>query len=529
MKKVELHTHTKHSTDSITSYEDIIKSCLDRGIDVLAVTDHNQVEGALRLAAIAPFKIIIGEEILTKEGEIIGLFLKERILPNLSMKETIKRIKDQGGIVYLPHPFDRVTRKTSIFKDSIERNINEIDIVEAYNGRSVVPWDNIKANRLADKYGKISAIGSDSHTKYEYGRNYNRIDDFNTAYEFLMAMKNAKFKKSPVLYWIFFLTKWARFINKKRLKANRAKYIEGKLSCDICGNKRFTIKYLKRGFISDQYKITDDSYGAHHQIVKCVSCNLVFAYPIDAHKEVVRRYEEFEDPEYEEERKGRSDNQIKILNNINNLFPKKGKILDVGCATGAFLEIAKKDGWEVSGVEPSKWAADIAKNKYKLPVTIGTIDDLRAKPESFDVIVCFDVIEHVNSPRSLILKMYELLKKDGLLCIVTPDKDSLIAKILGEKWWHVRPDHIFYFTERTISLLLMTTNFRIILKSRYGWSFSFDYWLSRLRKNLPLLYEIGISIKKIPILSNLSKRTYRINFQDSLELYCVKDKSYEKY
>lgn len=520
MKKVELHTHTNYSSDSITSFEEIIDSCEALGVDVLAVTDHNQIDGALRLAAMAPFKVIVGEEILTKQGEIIGLFLKTLIPAGLSMDQTIKLIKAQGGLVYLPHPFDKTTRRTSVFTSEIMDFIDDIDIVEIYNGRTVLPWDNYKARKLAKQNNKIMAVGSDAHTKFEYGRNYQIVKDFETPKQFLEVLRKSNTKTSLVLYWIFFITKWARF--KKRTFKSHDKYIIGKENCNLCGGNKFIVVYAKKGLPGDTYKITDNSYGIHHQIVRCLNCNLIFACPIEKQDKVINRYANFEDPEYEIERKGRSENQLKILEKINQMFPKKGRLLDVGCATGAFIELALKDGWDVIGIEPSKWASKIAKEQYGLPVQQGTINSLKIKNQNFDVVVCLDVIEHVNSPRNLLAEINKVLKPNGLLCIVTPDKASKIASLLGEKWWHVRSDHIFYFTEKTINLLLASENFKILTKSRYGWTFSFDYWLSRFKNNIPLLYEIGIFMKKLPFLNYFTKRTYNINFHDSLEFYYVK-------
>ena len=106
--RVDLHSHSFYSKDSLSSFEAIIAGVLRSPLDALALTDHDKFEGALELQKRAPFLVIPGEEIKTKNGEIIGLFLKEWIPPQLSPIETIDRIREQDGIVYVPHPFDRV-------------------------------------------------------------------------------------------------------------------------------------------------------------------------------------------------------------------------------------------------------------------------------------------------------------------------------------------------------------------------------------------------------------------------------------
>ena len=194
--KVEFHTHTNYSDHVNTAFKKIIETCVEKHIDVLVITDHGEVEGAERLAHMAPFRVIIGEEILTSEGEIIGLFLRKKISNGLTFSQTIKEIKKQKGLVYLPHPFDTITRRTSAVQKSINENIDDIDIVEIYNGRTLNPQHNRKAKELAEEFRKITAIGSDAHTHYEYGRNYMIMDDFKNPSEFLKSLK-LKFQQIP--------------------------------------------------------------------------------------------------------------------------------------------------------------------------------------------------------------------------------------------------------------------------------------------------------------------------------------------
>lgn len=292
-------------------------------------------------------------------------------------------------------------------------------------------------------------------------------------------------------------------------------------SCDLCSGHKFIVLFRERKPKERLgYRITDASYGFHPQIVQCVDCGLIFGYPLDKQEEILELYDSFEDPEYEKERKARGENQRKILSKINTFFPKKGKILDIGCATGIFLELARNDGWDVMGVEPSKWASDIARREYKLPVYYGTLEEAKIPDKSFDVVVCLDVIEHVSSPRRMVAGIKRVLKPNGLLCIVTPDVKSIVARILGEKWWHIRPDHIFLFSRETLSYLLLSEGFEIEVVSRYGWRFSYDYWTSRLKDNIPFIYKVTQFLKKVPIVKSVTSKSYTMNFGDSLELYC---------
>ena len=144
MKKIEFHVHTKYSKDSRSELPRLVEDCLAKKIDVLVVTDHNEIEGAVRLKAIAPFQVIIGEEILTNKGEIVGLFLKDRIPPGLSPDKTISLIKKQGGLVYLPHPYDSFTRKTAVEAEVLTAVARKVDMIEVHNGRTIFSSDNQK-------------------------------------------------------------------------------------------------------------------------------------------------------------------------------------------------------------------------------------------------------------------------------------------------------------------------------------------------------------------------------------------------
>ncbi len=514
--KVELHVHTKYSYDSDSSLHKIIEICKKKNIDVLGVADHNEIRGAFRLQKIAPFRVIVGQEILSKDGEVIGFFLKEFIKSGLSMVETIKAIKAQGGISYLPHPYDSTTRKTSVSTDKLIQTAKIVDIIEVHNGRTILYSDNTRAVRLAKENDKPEGVGSDAHTLFEFGRNYLLMNDFKIPSEFLESVKTAKLFKKHVMPWVFIITKWQRFVKKKK----KILSFQQDIACDLCGEDLATVLYKKKGQNRDEYLITDNSYGDHSQIVKCIGCNLVYASPRDDNRKLEDRYKRFADPLYEEERNARSSNQSGLLNRLGHLGTQ-GTLLDVGCATGGLLEQAIKVGWKAFGVELSGWASKIA-IKRSLSVTNKPLEKAGFKDEYFDAVTCIDVIEHVDSPRKLLSQIHVVLKKGGLVCIVTPNKDSFFARFLGERWWHIRQDHIYYFSQETLSALLVSSGFKIERIQSYGWSFSYDYWASRFQKKVNIIYSFLMLLKKIPILNIFTNRTYTLNFGDSLEIYCRK-------
>ena len=188
MFKADLHVHTCYSKDSTSSLDDIIDHCARIGIDCLAITDHDRLAGAIEMKRIAPFVVIPGEEVLTTQGEIIGLFLEEEVPPGLTPEETVERIKAQGGLVYIPHPFDRFRPHSRLHRDALERIMPDVDLVEVFNSRTLLKRDIARAVELARSYGLPGTAGSDAHVTQEIGRAYIEIPEFNDAGQFKTAL-----------------------------------------------------------------------------------------------------------------------------------------------------------------------------------------------------------------------------------------------------------------------------------------------------------------------------------------------------
>jgi len=187
----------------------IAERCLERGVNCIAVADHNTIAGALRLRETAQFKVIVAEEILTVVGEVMGLFLSEAVPPGLSAQETISRIRDQGGLVAIPHPFGRTLPWHSnvlVSRDILSR----VDIIEVFNSRTPFSGSIRRAAMLAKEQGKAASAGSDAHTLGEIGRACVQMPDFDGPEDFLASLAQGEIVGHKSSYFAHFASTWAK-------------------------------------------------------------------------------------------------------------------------------------------------------------------------------------------------------------------------------------------------------------------------------------------------------------------------------
>lgn len=196
---VDLHMHTDHSHDCETPVEVLLAAAKDAGLGAIAVTDHNEISGALEArdkAAAAGLKVIVGEEVKTAEqGEVIGLFIEEKIPRGLSMAETVAEIRRQDGLVYVPHPFDRMHAVPDY--EHLPAILDEIDAIEVFNPRVAIGAFNEEAVRFAAKYRIVAGAGSDSHVAQGLGSVRIRMRDFDGPREFLQSLSDAEIMTKP--------------------------------------------------------------------------------------------------------------------------------------------------------------------------------------------------------------------------------------------------------------------------------------------------------------------------------------------
>jgi len=212
--RLDLHVHTVHSFDSTIGPEGLREACRRRGLDGVAVTDHDCLRGSLEFARELPDLLIVpGSEIRSAEGEIIGLFLHEEIPPGLSAPETMRRIHAQGGVVLVPHPFDIIKLKRMNSR-RLEELGAEIDAIEVLNGKPRWWLANRGARVFAGRHGLPSTAGSDAHMAEHVGLLYTEMEYFNNPEEFVASLRDATLHGKRYGPWAGQLDRWRARMRK---------------------------------------------------------------------------------------------------------------------------------------------------------------------------------------------------------------------------------------------------------------------------------------------------------------------------
>jgi 2-polyprenyl-3-methyl-5-hydroxy-6-metoxy-1,4-benzoquinol methylase len=302
--------------------------------------------------------------------------------------------------------------------------------------------------------------------------------------------------------------------------------LENRTECPLClsGN----INLFKKGTFNPQtvkpenFKITDSAYGSLWTFYNCKNCGFVFSNPYIPKEHIADFYSRLEDGEYSAEAEGRTKNFKTIFKRVKRLREKtadRGKtLLDIGAASGIFLNLAREEGYTIEGIEPSEYLVNEAEKNYGIRLFKGTAESYPAG-KRFSVITLLDIVEHLVEPGALMAKVNELLEDDGLLVLVTPDIGSLACKLAGKRWWHYRIAHINFFNRKSLRYLLRAHGFEMVMKKKYVWNFSLFYLLTRV---FPFL-------KDKKALQKILKRVHlKLPLFDSWEIYARKRKTNDR-
>lgn len=210
--RLDLHIHTRASHDCLSEIEDVVATARARGLHRIAITDHNEIDGALRARDLAPDLIIVGEEVKTAEGvDVSGLFVSERIPKGTPAVETARAIREQGGLVYVPHPF---AGGKGAGGGVLEELAPWIDIVEVFNARIHDPDRNRRAGAWAEARGLPGGAGSDAHTLREIGRAVIEVPEFRGVKDLPRALRSGRIVGRTSGRWVHLASTWAKLIGR---------------------------------------------------------------------------------------------------------------------------------------------------------------------------------------------------------------------------------------------------------------------------------------------------------------------------
>jgi len=224
MLRVEFHCHTVYSKDSLASIEAVLDACQRKGIQRLAITDHNTIAGARCARQLDPQRVIIGEEVSTQAGELLAFFVEEEIPPDLPPLDAIARLREQGAFISVSHPFDRFRRGHWLIRDLL-MILPHVDAIETFNARCMWPRYNHQAQEFACAHGLSGTVGSDAHAIFEIGRATLYLPDFHDASSLKNALVHARQEVTWSPPWVHLVSRYAVWRKKlqKGLSQNDTK------------------------------------------------------------------------------------------------------------------------------------------------------------------------------------------------------------------------------------------------------------------------------------------------------------------
>jgi len=282
-----------------------------------------------------------------------------------------------------------------------------------------------------------------------------------------------------------------------------------KIECDLCGSSAFELMHSST--IPDPeiaphlYFSSSRERAGYLDIVRCRECGLVMTNPRDDAQTIASVYSRLEDRVYQGEVENRQRTAHDHLRWIQRHVQPPGKLLDVGCATGIFLEAAHNAGWQTTGIEPSIWAAEQAQLRVRSSqIVLGGLEDVDLQTSQYQVVTAWDVLEHVQSPTAALYRLRNWLAPDGMCFLNLPNASSLVARLSGAHWILLLREHLWYFSPDTIQKYLEKTGFELVHTQPNTVWFSLENVFSRIAQYPGLPQRIGRALSSTPGLKDVS-------------------------
>jgi len=264
--------------------------------------------------------------------------------------------------------------------------------------------------------------------------------------------------------------------------------------CAVCGAAEPAAHLAVRRDDGSTLVATTTAYGsAAADIVRCLACGHMQVADFPSGQTLHEAYSEVDEGAYLDEEAGQRATAARALDRIERHTRRGGAICDLGCWVGFLLSEAEGRGWRATGVEPSRFAADLARERFGLEVQIGTLDTADLADEAFDCVVMADVIEHLPDPGSALERVGALLRPHGVLYLALPDAGSFVARRMGARWWSVLPTHVQYFTRMSLARLLAAHGFRVEWVGTAPKAFTVRYYLERLEGYSPPIAQAAVA------------------------------------
>jgi 2-polyprenyl-3-methyl-5-hydroxy-6-metoxy-1,4-benzoquinol methylase len=270
--------------------------------------------------------------------------------------------------------------------------------------------------------------------------------------------------------------------------------------CVACGAEEQVLLYpanVAEEAPVGEFSCTSAALARHDDILECARCGMVSSRPTLAAEEILERYAEVVDETYLSEEEGRRELFEWVLRTMSGYFVRGDRLLEIGSNVGLFLDTARTHGWRARGIEPSKWAVEVGRERFRVELEQKALEQLDEDPASADAVVALDVLEHFVDPLAALHRLRPLLDDEGVLVLSTINLSGLHARLRGESWpWLIRP-HLHYFTPPTLRALLRNAGFQMVEWRLVPRSFHLSYVANRARSSLGLLGEASAQLSKL--------------------------------